>query len=73
MVAARSTIGPVTDIHDPIPGANFRTDSFPTIAADPRLGSTTVYAAWSTRTAAGGRIVVATSTDRGARGAHRSR
>lgn len=60
-----AVIGPVTDIHDPIPGANFRTDSFPTIAADPRPGSTTVYASWATRTAAGGRIVVATSTDRG--------
>ncbi|MDH4364762.1 MAG: glycoside hydrolase, partial [Acidimicrobiia bacterium] len=61
-----AVIGPVADIHDPIPGANFRTDSFPTIAADPRARSTAVYATWSTRTAAGGRIVVATSTDRGA-------
>ena len=61
-----TTIGPVTDIADPIPGSNFRTDSFPTIAADPRPGSTTVHAAWSTRTTAGGRIVVATSTNRGA-------
>jgi hypothetical protein len=60
-----AAIGPVVDIEDPIPGANFRTDSFPTIAADPRPGSTTVYATWSTRTAAGGRIVVSTSTDRG--------
>jgi len=59
------TIGPVTDIEDPIPGSNFRTDSFPTIAADPRAGSTTVYASWATRTADGGRIVVATSTDLG--------
>jgi hypothetical protein len=60
------TVGPVTDIHDPIPGASFRTDSFPTIAADPRVGNTTVYASWSTRTSSGGRIVVATSTDKGA-------
>ena len=60
------TIAPVTDIADPIPGSNFRTDSFATIAADPRSGSTTVYVAWANRTAAGGRIVVATSTDRGA-------
>jgi hypothetical protein len=60
------TVGPVTDIADPIPGANFRTDSFPTISADPRTGNTTIYVAWSTRTAAGGRIQVATSTDRGA-------
>lgn len=59
------TIGPVTDLADPIPGANFRTDSFPTIAADPRSGSTTVYATWSTRTTDGGRIVVASSPNRG--------
>ncbi len=61
------TISGVVDIHDPIPGANFRTDSFPSIAADPRESSTTVYAAWSTRTSDGGRIVVSASTDRGAR------
>lgn len=59
-------IGAVADLDDPIPGANFRTDSFLSIAADPRSGSTTLYAAWANRTAAGGRIVVATSTDRGA-------
>ena len=41
------TIGPVVDIHDPIPGANFRTARFPTIAADPRVGSTTVYTSWA--------------------------
>lgn len=59
------TIAAVAEIADPIPGANFRTNSFLTIAADPRAGSATVYAAWSNRTAAGGRIVIATSTDRG--------
>jgi len=57
--------GPVTDISSPIPGANFRTDSFPSIAADPRAGSQTVYASWATRTVAGGRIVVARSTNAG--------
>lgn len=60
------SMGPVVDIHDPIPGANFRTDSFPTIAADPRPGSRTVWASWVNRTAAGGRVVVTSSTDRGA-------
>ena len=60
-----ATIGPVTDIADPIPGANFRTNSFPTIAADPRQGSSTLYASWATRTASGGRIVVSTSTNKG--------
>jgi BNR repeat-like domain len=60
-----AVIGAVVDIADPIPGANFRTDSFPTIAADPRSASTTVYASWATRTAVGGRIVVAVSTNGG--------
>lgn len=60
-----TTIGPVTDLPEAIPGSNFRTASFATIAADPRIGSTTVYVAWANRTAAGGRIVVATSTDGG--------
>lgn len=60
-----AVIGPVTDIDDPIPGANFRTDSFPSIAADPRTGSTLVYAAWVTRTADGGRVIVSRSPDRG--------
>jgi hypothetical protein len=58
-------IGPVADIQDPIPGSNFRTDSFLSIAADPRAGSTTVWAAWVNRTAAGGRVVVTSSTNRG--------
>ena len=60
------TIGPVVDIQDPIPGANFRTDSFLSIAADPRADSSTLYAAWVNRTADGGRVVVSTSTDKGA-------
>jgi hypothetical protein len=58
-------IGPVDDIDDPIPGANFRTDSFLSISADPRAGSKTVVAAWVNDTDAGGRVVVATSTDGG--------
>lgn len=60
------SMGPVTDIGSPIAGANFRTDSFPNIAADPRTGSTTVWSSWTTNTASGGRVVVARSTDRGA-------
>ncbi len=60
-----ATIGPVTDIADPIPGANFRTNSFPTIAADPRQDSSTLYASWATNTASGGRIVVSTSVNKG--------
>jgi hypothetical protein len=58
-------IGPVADIDSPIPGANFRTDSFVELAADPSAGSSTVYAAWVNRTAGGGRVVVSTSTDKG--------
>ena len=58
-------IGAVVDIADPIPGANFRTDSFVSIAADPRAGSQKIYAAWANETSTGGRIVVSTSSDRG--------
>ena len=58
-------VGPVTDIDDPIPGANFRTDSFPSIATDPRKDSRRVYASWTTKIGARGQTVVATSTDRG--------
>ncbi len=58
------TLGRVADIHDPIPGANFRTDSFLSAAVDQASGA--VYAAWSTRTSGGGRIVVAKSGDGGA-------
>lgn len=43
-------IGPVKDIADPIPGANFRTDSFLSLAAEPPAGSTRLYAAWVNRT-----------------------
>ncbi len=60
------TIGAVADIPDPLPGANFRTDSFPSIAADPRTGSTTVWASWVNKTPAGTRVVVTSSADRGA-------
>jgi len=57
-------VGPVVDLPDPLPGSNFRTDSFPSIAADPRPGSTTIHASWATKTPAGTRIVVTTSNDR---------
>jgi hypothetical protein len=60
-----ATVGAVSDIDDPIPGASFRTDSFVTLAADPRPGSTAVWAAWVNKTADGGRLVVSGSTDRG--------
>lgn len=63
--AAPVTVAGVTEIEDPIPGSNFRTNSFPTIADDPRPGSTTLYAAWSNRAPDGGRVVVTTSTDLG--------
>ena len=59
------TIGAVADIEDPIPGANFRTNSYLSLAADPRVGSSTLYAAWVNRTANGGRVVVSTSTNKG--------
>jgi hypothetical protein len=43
-------IGPVADLVDPIPGSNFRVDSFLSLASDPRANSTTLYAAWANRT-----------------------
>ena len=43
-------IGPVADLIDPIPGSNFRNDSFLSLASSPQPGSTTLYAAWVNRT-----------------------
>ena len=59
-----SDIAPVRDIADPIPGANFRTDSFLSAGVDQRNGA--VYAAWSDRTGGAGHIVVTKSADKGA-------
>ena len=51
---AQRSIGPVADLVDPIPGSNFRNDSFLSLASDPAANSTTLYAAWVNRTAADG-------------------
>ena len=56
-------VGPVKDIADPIPGANFRTDSFPSVAVSRIDG--TVWVAWANRETAGGRMVVSSSTNKG--------
>jgi hypothetical protein len=53
----------VTDIPDPLPGANFRTSSFVVTGVDQTDG--TVHAAWVTKTASGSRLVATSSTDRG--------
>lgn len=58
-----TAIGPVTDISDPLPGANFRTSSFVVTGVDQNDG--TVHAAWVTQTASGSRLVVTSSTNRG--------
>jgi hypothetical protein len=62
------TIGAVADLDDPIPGANFRTDSFPSIAADQR-DRDTLYASWTTRVGAApasrGQTVLYRSTNAG--------
>jgi hypothetical protein len=61
-------IGPVADLVDPIPGSNFRNDSFLSLASDPRAGSTRLYAAWVNRTTADGsaaEVVVFTTTGAG--------
>ncbi|HEV8534763.1 MAG TPA: sialidase family protein [Candidatus Limnocylindria bacterium] len=57
-------IAAVRDIADPIPGANFRTDSFLSAAVDQTSGA--VYAAWSDATGGTGHIVVTKSTNKGA-------
>jgi hypothetical protein len=44
----------VADLVDPIPGSNFRNDSFLSLASDPRADSTTLYAAWVNRTSTDG-------------------
>ena len=49
-----AAIGPVADLVDPIPGSNFRNDSFLSLASDPAANSTTLYAAWVNRTVADG-------------------
>jgi hypothetical protein len=51
------------DIADPIPGANFRTDSFASAAVDQASGE--VYVAWSDRQAGLGQMVVSHSTTEG--------
>jgi hypothetical protein len=56
-------IAPVRDIADPIPGANFRTDSFLTAAVDQASGA--IYAAWSDATGGAGHIVVTKSVNKG--------
>lgn len=67
-------IGTFNQIDDPIPGSTFRTGDPDlelrlgvTFAADPRLGSSTLYAAWVTKTPSGGRLMVSTSTSKGAK------
>jgi hypothetical protein len=56
-------IARVKDIQDPIPGANFRDNSFPSLAVDQGTGA--VFVAWADLRAGTGRIVVARSGDQG--------
>jgi hypothetical protein len=56
-----TTIAYLRDLADPIPGSNFRTDSFASLAVD--QGSGAVYAAWADAASGAGRIVVARSVD----------
>jgi len=56
-------IAPVRDLADPIPGSNFRTDSFLSAAVDQRDGA--IYASWSDATGGAGHIVVTRSADKG--------
>lgn len=53
----------VHDIQDPIPGANFRDNSFPSLAVDQGTGA--VFVAWADLRNGTGRIVVSKSSDHG--------
>jgi len=57
------TIAYTHDIADPIPGANFRTDSFASAAVDPSSGE--IYVAWSERINGVGHMLVVHSSDGG--------
>jgi len=53
----------VNDLQDPIPGSNFRDDSFPSLAVDQGTGA--VYVDWANLRNGRGRIVVSKSSDQG--------
>jgi hypothetical protein len=53
----------VVDIRDPIPGANFRDSSFPSVAV--AQGTGTVYVAWADRASGAGEIKLTQSTSGG--------
>ncbi|HEY8808359.1 MAG TPA: sialidase family protein [Candidatus Limnocylindria bacterium] len=57
------TIARNKDIADPIPGANFRTDSFASAGVNQTTGA--VYVAWSNAASGSGRIVVSKGTNQG--------
>ena len=56
-------IARVHDIQDPIPGANFRDNSFPSLAVDQGTGA--VFVDWADLRNGRGRIVVSKSSDQG--------
>jgi BNR repeat protein len=58
-------VAPLSGIDDPIPGANFRDGSYPSLAVDQRGGSQTLYDAWAEKVGGTGKILVAKSTDGG--------
>ena len=60
----KTTISTVTDLAAAIPGSNFRTDSFSSMAIDQRSGGA-IYVAWSDARSGSGRIVVSASRDGG--------
>ncbi len=60
---ARDVARLTANMADPIPGANFRTGPYPTVATDASSGA--VYAAWVDVLGGAGRVVVSKSTDHG--------
>jgi hypothetical protein len=60
------TVAPLDGIDDPVPGANFRDGSYPSLGVDPRVGMHTLYDAWADKQGGTtGKIVVSKSTDGG--------
>jgi hypothetical protein len=58
-------VAPLTGIDEPIPGANFRDGSYPSLGVDQSAGSHTLYDAWAENVGGIGKILVAKSTDGG--------
>ncbi|MCA1721604.1 MAG: glycoside hydrolase [Actinobacteria bacterium] len=55
-------VGTVTDLADPIPGSNFRTSSFPTLAVQQAKAPYGIHVGWTNRNGIDSDVVVASGT-----------